>query len=291
MPGIREIRKQVSSISSTRKITSAMEMVAASKMRRAQERMQAARPYAEQIWQLARRVAGAGGQYRPALMRDRPPQRVAYILVSTDKGLCGGLNQNLFRALLRHLQATFDALPGEGDGHAGAVRICTLGTKGAGLARRLRLAGGNAGKLGDRPPPEKILAVVQPLLEAFADARLDRIYLATNRFVSTMSQQPLILQLAPVEPLEEYVTSGDYIYEPSPEELLDGLLRRYIEAVVFEAVIENNACEQAAKMVAMKSATENAEQLMEELQLAYNNARQASITAELADIIGGAEAV
>lgn len=287
MASIREIRKQVSSITSTRKITSAMQMVAASKMRRAQERMRAARPYSEQILALAQRVASASGQYRPALMRRREPQRVAYILISTDKGLCGGLNQNLFRVFIRHLG---DSMEGA-DAKPEAVQVGALGTKGAALARRLKLACTDAGKLGDRPPPEKILAVVQPLLEDFAEERLDRIYLATSRFVSTMSQTPVILQLAPVEPLPEYQDSGDYIYEPSAEELLDGLLRRYAEAVVYEAVIENNACEQAAKMVAMKSATENAEQLMEELQLAYNNARQASITAELADIIGGAEAV
>lgn len=286
MASIREIRKQVDSIASTRKITSAMEMVAASKMRRAQARMQAARPYADQILSLARRVATAGGQHRAALMQTRPAQRVAYILVSTDKGLCGGLNQNLFRRFMQHLGAALD-----GGQQPDAVQVCALGVKGAGLARRLKLAHTDIGKVGDRPPPEKILGAVQPLLEAFAEARLDRIYLATNRFVSTMSQQPLIMQLAPVEPLRAERDAGDYLYEPDADDLLNDLLRRYAEALVFEAVIENNACEQAAKMVAMKSATENAEQLMDDLLLLYNNARQAAITSELADIIGGAEAV
>ena len=290
MAQIHKIRKTVASITATRKITSAMEMVAASKMRKAQQRMREARPYADRILEVVQRVAAATPQYLPVLMRQRQPDRCAWILVSTDKGLCGGLNQNLFRLFLKHMQEQLAARPDM------TPSACALGRKAEVLCRRLKLPFISTSKLGELPAVASVLNAIHPLLKDFQNGDLDRIYLVRNRFVNTVSQEPNILQLAPVEPPEksEHTESSmpwDYIYEPEPEELMDRLLQRYVEAQVHEAVIENNACEQAAKMVAMKSASDNAGDMIDQLQLAYNNARQAAITAELADIIGGAEAV
>ena len=292
MGQIREIRKQVASIASTRKITSAMEMVAASKMRRSEELMEHARPYAQHIRNVAGHVATATPEYLPKLMRERPMEHVAWILVSSDKGLCGGLNQNLFRLLLHQKLEMMDKYPNLD------WQASVLGLKGEAFCRRMEMPYTSIGKIGENPQPDRVLAAVQPLLEAFAAGKIDRIYLASNVFVNTVSQVPTILQLAPVEPIETEVYKRphtdlpwDYIYEPEATHLLDELMQRYVESVVYEAVLENHACEQAAKMVAMKNATENAGDLMDGLQLAYNNARQAAITAELADIIGGAEAV
>lgn len=289
MASIREIRKQVASISSTRKITSAMEMVATSKMRRAQEAMRSARPYAERIQEVVQHVASARPMYRPLLMRKREMKHCGWILIGTDKGLCGGLNQNLFRSFMRKCDELHGEVP-EVDFSA-----CALGLKAEAMCRRLRIPFAGIGRMGDKPAPERIVGAIQPLLKEFVSGNLDRIYLARNTFVSTVSQQPQIVRLAPLKPPPESADSNaalwDYIYEPAPEELLDSLLQRYVEAQVYEAVIENLACEQAAKMVAMKNATDNAGEMMDQLQLAYNNARQAAITSELADIIGGAEAV
>ncbi|MGI9345416.1 MAG: ATP synthase F1 subunit gamma [Gammaproteobacteria bacterium] len=287
MASIREIHKKVESISSTRKITGAMEMVAVSKMRRSQERMNAARPYADRILSVVQHLSEATPQYQPALMKVRPPVNVAYILIGSDKGLCGGLNHNLFRIFLQHLQEHTQVQP------EGSVRVCAIGQKAAALCKRLRLNHYASEKLGEYPTSDKTLAVIQAVLQLFEQGSIDRIYLLRNRFINTVSQKPEMIPLVPLEPLQQSkkTASWDYLYEPDPELLLDRLLHRYVESLVHGAVLENYACEQAAKMVAMKNATENAGELIDQLQLAYNNARQAAITAELADIIGGAEAV
>ena len=286
MAGAKEIRTKIKSIQNTQKITSAMEMVAASKMRKAQERMRASRPYAEKIHTVISHLAQSHPEYRHSYMQDREVKRVGFIVISTDRGLCGGLNTNLFRSLLRQMQ--------ELQSQDVEFDVCTIGTKAAGFFKRV---GGKivaqAGHLGDAPRLTDLIGTVKVMLDAFDEGQIDRLYLSYNRFVNTMIQQPLTEQVLPIhaEPDEELRHHWDYIYEPDAREVLDGLMMRYVESLVYQAVVENGASEQAARMVAMKSATDNAGDLIDELQLIYNKARQAAITQEISEIVSGAAAV
>jgi F-type H+-transporting ATPase subunit gamma len=287
MAGAKEVRTKIASIKSTQKITKAMQMVAASKMRRAQERMAASRPYAQKTLQVIQHLARATPEYRHSFMAaERERKRVGYIVVSTDRGLCGGLNSNLFRRLLAEIR----------EARADGIEpvFCTIGTKALGFFRRF---GGNvlaqATQLGDKPHIEDLIGTVKVMLDAFESKEIDAIYIASNVFVNTMTQRPTILQLVPLVAGEQesMPLHWDYIYEPDAKTVLDALLTRYIESLVYQAVVENGACEQAARMVAMKAATENAGNLIGELQLVYNKARQAAITQELSEIVSGAAAV
>ena len=287
MAGAKEIRTKIKSIKSTQKITKAMEMVAASKMRKAQERMKAARPYATKIRNVISHLAHAHTEYRSPGLIERELKRVGLIVVSTDRGLCGGLNTNLFKATIAAMQ--------DWRNRGVEIDVCTVGTKAFQFFRRLR---GNVvahvSHLGDSPRFEDVLGPVKVMADAFADGKVDAIYLVYNEFVNTMSQKPKIERLVPITTEVQDaapVHRWDYIYEPDPKELIELLLRRYGESVVYQALVENVACEMAARMVAMKSASDNAGTLIDELQLIYNKARQASITRELAEIVGGAAAV
>jgi F-type H+-transporting ATPase subunit gamma len=287
MAGAKEIRTKIKSIKSTQKITKAMEMVAASKMRKAQDRMRAARPYASKIRNVISHLAHAHTEYRSPGLMERELKRVGLIVISTDRGLCGGLNTNLFKATITAMQQWRD--------RGVEIDVCTIGTKAFQFFRRLK---GNVvayvSHLGDAPRFEDVLGPVKVMADAFAEERIDAIYLVYNEFVNTMSQKPKIEQLVPVTAEVKEAAPAhrwDYIYEPDPKELIELLLRRYGESVVYQALVENVACEMAARMVAMKSATDNAGALIDELQLIYNKARQASITQELAEIVGGAAAV
>lgn len=283
----KEIRNQISSIKSTQKITSAMEMVAASKMRKAQERMKATRPYAEKMRQVIGHIAKANVQYKHPFMVEREVKRVGYIVVSTDRGLCGGLNINLFKALIRDMRA-WKEKGVEAD-------LCAIGQKGASFFRSY---GGNVvaalTHLGDSPSSEKLIGNVKVMLDAFSEGKIDRLYLVSNEFENTMTQAPQVEQILPLPPgedEEEIKNQWDYLYEPDARQILDGLLPRYIESQVYQGVVENLACEQAARMIAMKSATDNAGGIIDELQLAYNKARQAAITQEISEIVSGAASV
>lgn len=290
MSKAREIRTKITSIKSTQKITRAMELVAASKMRKAQERMAFSRPYATKIRQVISHVAASHAEYpHPYLQRREHIKRVGYIVVTTDRGLCGGLNTNLLRAVVSDMKSWHDKNV-ESD-------LCIIGKKGEAFFRR---QGGNvlavADHLGDAPTVQKLIGIVKVMMDQFDQQKIDAIYLVTNEFINTMTQKPVIRQLLPL-PLEAAsteVTPGywDYIYEPdSSKDLLEMLLVRYVESQVYQAVVENIACEQSARMVAMKSATDNAGKLIDELRLIYNKARQAGITREIAEIVAGAEAV
>lgn len=290
MGSTREIRDKISSVKSTQKITSAMELVAASKMRRAQERMAASKPYATEMRRVISHVAAANSEFHhPYLQHRDRVNRVGYIVISTDRGLCGGLNINLFRSLLTHMR--------DWDNKGVPHDLCLVGRKAEGFFSHV---GGNVvasvAQLGDKPSLTELLAPVKVMLDAFDDGKIDRLYLAYNEFVNTMRQTPVIRDLLPLKTdskskeLEEQ--HWDYIYEPdNASELLTLLLRRYIESQVYQAVIENIACEQSARMVAMKNATDNAGDIIKELQLVYNKERQASITQEIAEICAGAAAV
>jgi F-type H+-transporting ATPase subunit gamma len=287
MAGAKEIRSQIASIKNTQKITRAMQMVAASKMRRAQERMQASRPYSDKIRTVIDHLAHAAPEYRHSFMtQDREVKRVGYMVISSDRGLCGGLNNNLFRMLAKDIKSQV------GQGHE--VEFCTLGAKALGFFKRF---GGQvraqATQLGDKPRIEDLIGPVKSMLDAYVDGEIDRIYLAFNKFVNTMTQQPTVLQLVPIhaEKDDKLEHHWDYIYEPDAKDVLDNLLSRYIEALVYQAVVENGACEQSARMVAMQAASDNAGGLIDELQLIYNKARQAAITQEISEIVGGAAAV
>ncbi len=287
MAGAKEIRTKIKSIKSTQKITKAMEMVAASKMRKAQERMRAARPYATKIRNVISHLAHAHTEYRSPGLVEREIKRVGLIVVSTDRGLCGGLNTNLFKAAIVAMQ--------QWRSRGVEIDVCTIGTKAFQFFRRLK---GNivahVSHLGDAPRFEDVLGPVKVMADAFTEGRVDAIHLVYNEFVNTMSQKPKIEQLVPVTAEVKEAAPAhrwDYIYEPDPKELIELLLRRYGESVVYQALVENVACEMASRMVAMKSATDNAGALIDELQLIYNKARQASITQELAEIVGGAAAV
>ena len=289
MAGAKEIRSKIASIKSTQKITSAMEKVAVSKMRKAQVRMAASRPYAERIRQVIGHLSKANPEYRHPYMVDRPVKRVGYILVSSDRGLCGGLNINLFKALIKNLKDWRDA--------GVEADFCVIGSKGASFFRSY---GGNvvAAKthLGEAPSVNDLVGSVKVMLDKFNEGQLDRLYLASNKFVNTMVQKPTVEQLLPLsasDTTESGAKEGlwDYLYEPDAQQLLDALLVRFVESQVYQAVVENNACEQAARMIAMKNATDNAGQLIKDLQLIYNKARQAAITQEISEIVGGAAAV
>lgn len=288
MAGAKEIRSKIASIKSTQKITSAMEKVAVSKMRRAQQRMITGRPYAERIRQVIGHLAEANAEYKHAFMVERPVKRVGYILVSTDRGLCGGLNFNLFKALMNNMK----------DWHKDGVEaeFCVIGKKGASFFRSY---GGKVvaviTDLGEQPTMTDLIGSIKIMLDGFAEGRIDRLYLVSNKFVNTMTQKPTVEQLVPLTVEagleDDLLSSWDYIYEPGAQELLDSLIVRYIESQVYQAVVENSACEQAARMIAMKNATDNAGDLIDNLQLVYNKARQAAITQEISEIVGGAAAV
>ncbi|MCB1803394.1 MAG: F0F1 ATP synthase subunit gamma, partial [Gammaproteobacteria bacterium] len=269
------------------KITSAMEMVAASKMRKAQDRMEATRPYAEKMRQVIGHVALANPEYKHPFMHARDVKRIGFIIVSSDRGLCGGLNSNMFRALLREIKQ----LRGEGI----EVEYCTIGTKALGFFRRVGgKVAAQATHLGDAPHIDDLVGTVKVMLDSYMAGEIDEIRIAYNSFVNTMTQKPTVEQLVPLaagDDADELKHHWDYIYEPGAKEVLDGLLTRYIESLVYQAVVENSACEQSARMVAMKSATDNAGDLIDELQLVYNKARQAAITQEISEIVGGAAAV
>jgi F-type H+-transporting ATPase subunit gamma len=286
MAGAKEIRTQIASIKSTQKITSAMEMVAASKMRRAQDRMRLGKPYAQRIRSVIGHIANANPEYKHQYMVEREVKRVGYIIVSTDRGLAGGLNVNLFKAALRNMK--------EWNDQGVSNELCLIGGKSAAFFKSI---GGNVTAavrdLGEKPTIADLIGTVKVMLDAFAAGRIDRLYLVGNEFVNTMTQLPTVQQLLPLqaEQNEKLKHHWDYIYEPDAQELLEGLLTRYVESQVYQAVVENAACEQAARMIAMKSATDNAGELIGGLQLAYNKARQSAITQELAEIVGGAAAV
>ncbi|HSB95951.1 MAG TPA: F0F1 ATP synthase subunit gamma [Spongiibacteraceae bacterium] len=286
MAGAKEIRTQISSIKSTQKITSAMQMVAASKMRKAQERMRLGKPYAQRIRSVIGHVANANPEYKHQYMIDREVKRVGYIIVSTDRGLAGGLNINLFKAAIRSMKEWSD--------QGVSNELCLIGSKAQGFFKSV---GGNVTAavrdIGETPVIADLIGSVKTMLDAFAAGRIDRLYLVGNEFVNTMTQTPIVQQLLPLQAdtNTKLKHHWDYIYEPDAKELLEGLLTRYVESQVYQAVVENGACEQAARMIAMKSATDNAGELIGGLQLAYNKARQAAITQELAEIVGGAAAV
>ncbi|MGL6159586.1 F0F1 ATP synthase subunit gamma [Microbulbifer sp.] len=286
MAGGKEVRTKIASIKSTQKITSAMEMVAASKMRKAQDRMALGRPYAQRIRAVIGHVANASAEYQHIYLQEREAVRVGYILVSTDRGLCGGLNINMFKTAIRDMQAWSEK--------GAEVEICAVGNKAAAFFNAI---GGTVvaalRDLGDAPQANKLVGSVKVMLDRFGSGDIDRLFLVSNEFVNTMSQKPRVRQLLPLPKAEdeELKHEWDYLYEPDPKELLDGLLARYIESQVYQAVVENKACEQAARMIAMKSATDNAGELIDALQLVYNKARQAAITQELSEIVGGAAAV
>lgn len=286
MAGAKEIRTQISSIKSTQKITSAMEMVAASKMRRAQERMQLGKPYATRMRAVIGHLANANPEYTHRYMQAREVNRVGYIVVATDRGLCGGLNVNLFKAALKSMQSYSEQKIG--------VDLCLIGAKATAFFSRF---GGNVlastRDIGEAPSVEALIGSVKVMLDAFTEGKIDKLYVVSNEFVNTMTQAPVVNQLLPLEAEEDESLKHhwDYLYEPDAEQLLDGILMRYVESQVYQAVVENAACEQAARMIAMKSATDNAGDLINGLQLQYNKARQAAITQELSEIVGGAAAV
>tara|TARA_R110000850_G_scaffold77758_2_gene168149 strand:+ start:67 stop:927 length:861 start_codon:yes stop_codon:yes gene_type:complete len=282
----KEIRNQISSIKSTQKITSAMQMVAASKMRKAQERMSLGKPYADKIRSVVSHLANATTEYNHVYLQDREVKRVAYIIISSDRGLCGGLNVNVFKKAIKGMKVWHD--------QGIEVDICAVGQKAISFFKSY---GGNVvaavGHLGDRPSAHELIGSVKVMLDAYDQGKIDRLFVVYNEFVNTMTQSPSITQLLPLQASEEDSLQHhwDYIYEPEAKDLLDGLLTRYIESQVYQGVVENIACEQAARMVAMKSATDNAGDIINELQLIYNKARQAAITQEISEIVSGAAAV
>jgi len=286
MPGTKEIRTKILSVKSTQKITKAMEMVAASKMRRAQDRMRVARPYAERMRQVIGNLTQANPDYRHPFMVERATKSVGIIVVSTDRGLCGGLNSNVFKATL--------GLMREWQGNGASVQLALMGSKGAAFFRRLSLPIlASVSGLGDKPHVNDLIGAVKVMLDAYRDGKIDRLFLVNAQFVNTMTQTPVALQLLPARPQasEALPEHWDYIYEPGAHELLDGLLMRYVESQIYQGAVESVACEMAARMVAMKAASDNAGSLIGDLQLIYNKARQAAITKELAEIVGGAAAV
>ena len=285
MAAAKEIRTKIASVKNTQKITKAMEMVAASKMRKAQDRMAAARPYADKMRNVVAHIAHANAEYRHPFLIEREVSRIGVILVSTDRGLCGGLNGNLFRQSLRQFQ--------EWEGAGKEIDLCIVGNKGVGFFSRIggRVVG-QATQLGDSPGLEDLIGTIKIMLDAYNEQKVDRVYLVFNEFVNRMTQSPKFEQLLPLVPEETDDLSHhwDYLYEPEAQPVMDQLLSRYIESLVYQGVVENIACEQAARMVAMKAASDNAGKLIDELQLIYNKARQAAITQEILEVVGGAAA-
>ena len=287
MAGSKEIRTKIKSVQNTRKITKAMEMVAASKMRRAQERMRTARPYAEKIRNVAAHISQANPEYRHPYLVDRNSvKRIGIIVITTDKGLCGGLNTNILRLAMNKMK--------EWETEGEEIEVCTLGNKGLGFMQRLgaKIVAQVTG-LGDRPHMEKLIGAVKIMLDGYTQDRFDRLMIFNTRFVNTMKQEPVMEQLLPLTGAALGTPEGtwDYIYEPDAKAVLEQVLTRYIEALIYQAVTENMASEQSARMVAMKAASDNAATVIDELTLIYNKTRQAGITKELSEIVAGAAAV
>ena len=287
MANTKEVRKQIASIKSTQKITAAMEMVAASKIRKTQSEMQLGRPYSEKIKEVISHIATSSSEYSHPFYENREAKKACFIVVSSDKGLCGGLNINLFKNVIQKAA--------ELNNQGVESSFALIGVKAASF---FKAVGGNVvanvQKLGDKPDPDMLIGLTKTVLDLHKDNEIDQVYICSNKFVNTMTQQPGVQQLIPLPAIEDdglTSTHWDYIYEPKAKELLEGLMTRYIESLIYHAVVENNACEQAAKMLAMKNATENAGDLIKELELLYNNVRQAAITQELSEIVGGAAAV
>ena len=286
MASAKELRKQIGSIKNTQKITSAMEMVAASKMRKAQERMAKGRPYSDCIRAVIGHVANASAEYRHHYMAEREIKRVGYIILTTDKGLCGGLNVTLLKRVVQELKKLSE--------EDIEYDLCLIGNKGA---QFFRSYGGNvvaaSNHISETPQMSDLIGSIKVMLDAYEEGKVDRIYLANNVFINTMTQSPTIRQLVPLDAIEDDSLRHhwDYIYEPDARALIEDLIIRFLESQVYQGVVENVACEQAAKMIAMKNATENAGDLIDELELIMNNARQAAITQELSEIVGGAAAV
>ena len=287
MPGTKEIRNKIKSVQNTRKITKAMEMVAASKMRKAQDRMRTTRPYGEKIRNVAAHISHANPEYRhPFLVQRDTVKGVGLILITTDKGLCGGLNTNALRMALSQYK--------EWQAQGEKIEVCCIGNKGLGFMQRL---GANivsqVVQLGDRPQLDKLIGAVRVMLEGYVEDRFDRVMIVYTRFINTMKQEPVMEQLLPLtgERMGAPAGTWDYLYEPEAKTVLEQVLTRYIEAIIVQALAENMASEQSARMVAMKAASDNAETLIDELTLIYNKNRQAAITKELAEIVGGAAAV
>ena len=282
----KEIRTKITSIKSTQKITSAMEMVAASKMRKAQNRMQVGKPYARRIRAVVGHIANSAPEYRHVYMEQRDIKRVGFIVVATDRGLCGGLNINLFKATIRAMRQWSEQSIDIDLSLIGAKAIAFFNSYGGNVVAASR-------DIGEEPALEDLIGGVKTMLDAYEQGRIDRLFIVSNEFVNTMTQHPSVEQVLPLqaEDSEDMRHHWDYIYEPEARELLEGLLTRYIESQVYQAVVENAACEQAARMLAMKNATDNAGDLIDELELIYNKARQAAITQELSEIVGGAAAI
>jgi len=292
MAGSKEIRTKIKSVQNTRKITKAMEMVAASKMRRAQERMRAARPYGDKVRNIAAHMSQANPEYRhPFLVKRDQVKAAGVILITTDKGLCGGLNTNVLRLATNKLK--------ELEAAGAKIETTAIGNKGFGFLNRIGAkVVSHAVQIGDKPHLDKLIGPVKVQLDAYAEGRIDVVYLAYTRFINTMKQEPVIEQLLPLTAdkfeqteSEKKAYGWDYIYEPDAKAVVDELLVRYVEAIVYQAVTENMSSEQSARMVAMKSASDNAKKVIDDLQLTYNKARQAAITKELSEIVGGAAAV
>ncbi|ELE5892414.1 F0F1 ATP synthase subunit gamma [Vibrio fluvialis] len=286
MANTKEIRTKIASVQNTQKITSAMQMVAASKMRKVQDNMEASRPYAINMRKVIGHVSSGTLEYSHPFLQEREIKRVAYIIISSDRGLCGGLNSNLFKQVLTEMQ----------DWHAKGVEVDTtlIGSKAIGFFQSMGKSIAQTSGLGDKPKLEEMLGTVNAMMEHYSEGKIDRLYMVFNQFVNTMVQKPRVLQLLPFpkEDIERDQNSRwDYIYEQSPQDILNHLIHRYVESLVYQGVVETIACEQAARMVAMKAATDNAGQLIENLQLVYNKARQAAITQELSEIVAGAQAV
>jgi F-type H+-transporting ATPase subunit gamma len=287
MAGAKEVRGKIASIKNTRKITKALEMVAASKMRKAQERMRAARPYAEKVRKIIGHLRQVNLDYKHPFTLERPVTSVGIVVISTDRGLCGSLNLNLFKATLVAIR--------EAQSRGARVYLCVIGSKALQFFRRLSgiEIAASVTHLGDRPHISDLIGTTKVMLDFYRETQVDQLLLAHNVFVNTMTQKGIVSQLLPIQTIdkEELQERWDYIYEPDSMAILDGILMRYIEAQIFQGAVENVACEMAARMVAMKSATDNAGELIDELQLIYNKARQAAITKELSEIVGGAAAV
>lgn len=287
MASTKEVRTKIASVKNTQKITKAMEMVAASKMRKAQNRMREARPYAEKIRNVIAHLGHANPEYKHSYLAERGEvKRVGVIIISSDRGLCGGLNSNLFRETLNYMKEWKDQNIG--------IDLCLVGSKAVSFFNRFNVAIiGQSAHLGDKPTVDVLIGAIKIMLDAFDAGKIDRLYLISNKFVNSMTQNPIREQLLPVQASNEDKLKHhwDYIYEPDAKDILDYLLTRYIESLVYQGVIENIACEQAARMIAMKSASDNAGTLIDDLQLVYNKARQAAITQELSEIVSGAAAV
>lgn len=287
MAGEKEIRTQIASIKNTQKITKAMEMVAASKMRKAQDRMSATRPYSQKMLNVIGHLANAHAEYKhPFLIEHQDVKRVGFIIVSTDRGLCGGLNINTFKTALKAMQEWQDK--------NADVDLCLIGAKGTQFFKRFSVnVVSQITHLGDTIRISDLIGTVKAMLDNYIDRKIDRLYLVENEFINTMTQSPKVSTLLPLLPKEdeELKHHWDYIYEPDAKTVLDGLLTRYVESIVYQSVVENVACEMSARMIAMKSASDNAGEMISELQLVYNKARQAAITQEISEIVGGAAAV